>query len=628
MATDSLLAIEELLTPIPGANPSGENLAYELVYDELREARRAEDDTLQGDWQRKAKSADWEEVIDLGTRLLREKSKDLQIAAWVAEALARRHGFAGLRDGLGLVRAIHQTFWETYYPEIDDGDLESRFGPFVFLDNTMPPLIRGIPLTAAFGEKQYSYFRWKESRATDNAGLKNPELMDTLIAEGKLTSKQFDEAVMQTPRRFYETLSDDLAQCLAAYQELDASLDERFGRNAPGLVNVRKALEDCRTVLEPIVRAKRASEPLPEDEPEASDEPAESEETDAGRADVEAEARPATARRRASANARASGGPITSVADAHQRIVEAAAYLRENEPTSPVPHVVIRALRLGELYALLGSPDLALDSAPSSAVRMALKRLAAEGDWNALLEQAEQALACPEARGWLDPHRYALAAMAAGETDRTATAAACRSLLRACLADFPHWPDAELGDGTPTASAETRNWLHDEIARPADAAGQEASRETANHPLYPMAAGAPAEAGDAAPDPWTTAMELVQAGQTAQAIELIRRAMSTATTGRERFLRKLQLAELCLSANRHHVALPLSEELARQVDEFHLEQWESEQLCARVWASFYRCLRGCAPGNGSAERAQQVFARLCRLDVNQALNFGGDGTKA
>ena len=37
----------------------------------------------------------------------------------------------------------------------------------------------------------------------------------------------------------------------------------------------------------------------------------------------------------------------------------------------------------------------------------------------------------------------------------------------------------------------------------------------------------------------------------------------------------------------HRVALPLSEELARQVDEFRLEQWEDESLIARVWVRLY-----------------------------------------
>ncbi len=91
-------------------------------------------------------------MIELGTALLLGESKDLQVAAWVAEALARRRGLAGLRDGLRLVRALQDTFWETYYPRIDDGDLDSRSGPFVFLNNVLPTVVRTTPLTGGPAE--------------------------------------------------------------------------------------------------------------------------------------------------------------------------------------------------------------------------------------------------------------------------------------------------------------------------------------------------------------------------------------------------------------------------------------------------------------------------------------------
>lgn len=39
--------IESLLIPIPGDNPSGENLRYAAVYSDIKEARRA-DDPLNG----------------------------------------------------------------------------------------------------------------------------------------------------------------------------------------------------------------------------------------------------------------------------------------------------------------------------------------------------------------------------------------------------------------------------------------------------------------------------------------------------------------------------------------------------------------------------------------------------
>ena len=92
-----------------------------------------------GDWARKVKSADFERVVDARPRHPQaSKSKDLQIAAWVAEALTRRAGAAGLRDGLRLLHQIQERFWETYHPQIEDDEVESRYGPFLFLNKTLP----------------------------------------------------------------------------------------------------------------------------------------------------------------------------------------------------------------------------------------------------------------------------------------------------------------------------------------------------------------------------------------------------------------------------------------------------------------------------------------------------------
>jgi type VI secretion system protein ImpA len=612
MATPSVLAVEDFLAPIAPDRPSGRELTYEPEYDEIREARRSEDSAPQGDWKRKPKVADWERVIELGTALLRGESKDVQVAAWVAEALARRHGLAGLRDGLRLVRAIQDAFWETYYPQIEDGDLESRSGPFTFLNGVLPTVVRTTRLTEGPAEGPYSFLRWQESRATDNVGLKNPELMDALIAEGKITSKQFDDEVALTPRAFYEALDDDLRECAAALQDLDRSNDQHFGRDAPSLVGLRKALDDLRSPLLPILQAKREQEPdaeAVEDEPEGE---AESEGWDAS--SVATAPTPKRTRAR-----RPSGG----VLDARQKIVEAAEELRRDEPASPIPFLVVRALRMGELYAQSSPPDASQCAAPSSETRQMLRRLASEGDWAGLLEQAEEAIGRPEGCAWLDAHRYALVAMASGDVDRSAAARAARSLLRAVLGDFPELAEAELGDGTPTANAETRAWLKEEgLTGPASG-----TSAMAYEPPFSAATSASAgaeEASDAPPDVWDEALAMARGGRAAEGVERLRRAMNAAANGRERFVRKLQMAELCLLSNRPRVALPLAEDLARQIDEFHLEQWEDDQLCARAWAALYRCLRHAGDDNGAAERTQHVFTRLCRLDINQAMMYDED----
>ena len=77
---------DDLLNPIPGANPCGENLRYAPVYDKIKEARREDDDAPQGEWRIERKTADFPLVIKLTSDALANKSKDLQLAVWLTEA--------------------------------------------------------------------------------------------------------------------------------------------------------------------------------------------------------------------------------------------------------------------------------------------------------------------------------------------------------------------------------------------------------------------------------------------------------------------------------------------------------------------------------------------------------------
>ena len=91
--------LELLLQPISEENPSGESLRYSGIYDEISEARRADDNLSLGEWQTELKVADYRKVIDLAVPALSTKSKDLQISAWLLESLIKQHGFAGFQIG-------------------------------------------------------------------------------------------------------------------------------------------------------------------------------------------------------------------------------------------------------------------------------------------------------------------------------------------------------------------------------------------------------------------------------------------------------------------------------------------------------------------------------------------------
>lgn len=257
------------LTPIADDNPAGENLRY-ILYDEITEARREDDVLDRGDWQRDIKSADWETVIDLCSNALVNRTKDLQIAAWLTEALTITEGFEGLLTGLKVIRGFLENFWESVYPEIEDDDLDFRVGRLEFLNNSLWSRIKQIPLTDSSAKAGYSWLQWEESRRVGYEGdAANADTRAELIAEGKVTAEDFDAAVTQSKKAFYESLAADVTKCSEEFETLEQLADEKFGKEAPRLAELRKSLEDCNQLVSKILREKRELEP---DEPESTGE--------------------------------------------------------------------------------------------------------------------------------------------------------------------------------------------------------------------------------------------------------------------------------------------------------------------------------------------------------------------
>jgi type VI secretion system protein ImpA len=95
------------------------------------------------------------------------------------------------------------------------------------------------------------------------------------------------------------------------------------------------------------------------------------------------------------------------------------------------------------------------------------------------------------------------------------------------------------------------------------------------------------------------------------------REIAQERTGRARFRRKAQLAQLCAGAGFEAVALPILEELASEIERRNLEDWEAADLLAPSLALFYRSM---ARDGGDQERLKKLYAWLCRLDPLQALN--------
>ena len=270
--------IDAILSPIPGENPAGEDLRYAPIYDEIKEARRADDILNRGDWDREIKTSDWEKVISLSKKTLIGKTKDLQIGAWLTEALTKTEGFEGMSTGLTILTGFLNHFWEHVYPKIDEGDLDYRVGPLEFLNNNLWLIINDTPLTDPGATPGYSWMKWQESRQVGSEkDTKNQygdiddakkKARNEKIAEGKLPAEEFDEAVAASSKAFYIELENIVNSCLAGFQALDEKVDEKFGNEAPRLSELKKAIEACAMFVSRTLKKKRELDPDPVSIPE------------------------------------------------------------------------------------------------------------------------------------------------------------------------------------------------------------------------------------------------------------------------------------------------------------------------------------------------------------------------
>src|SRR5260370_13700442 len=162
-----MIEVQRLLRPVSSENPAGESLRYSQVYDSIKTARREDDaDLPQGIWQAKLKKADWQEVKSICLDTLENRSKDLQIGAWLLEACIHLDGFAGVVDGFRVLTALCENFWKTLYPPLDPDDPEYRYGPISWLDEKLTLPLKLVPITRPKGaaEPSYTWADWETAQ--------------------------------------------------------------------------------------------------------------------------------------------------------------------------------------------------------------------------------------------------------------------------------------------------------------------------------------------------------------------------------------------------------------------------------------------------------------------------------
>jgi type VI secretion system protein ImpA len=592
---------EELLADIPGDKPGGVELRYDPIYDKIKEARREDADMPQGEWQTELKKADWPLVIRLSKEALASKSKDLQIAAWLTEALTRREGLAGLTSGLELITGLLEKRWDDLYPEIEDGDVEMRAAPVAWIGVALGNAVQRVALNDAKHDLvKYEESKKVPSEADAAADSSKAEQRAMAITDGKLTPEEFERSFKSTSKAWYKALVADIEAALQAIERLDQISQERFASIGVNFKDLRDAVAKIQRAAKQLLKRKLELEPDPADAQTAAD---------LSRGDDAPVGVPSGLALPGSVSAQLSVQP-SSREDAAARIATAARFIRQASPHDPAPYLLLRGFRWGELRATGASPDPRLLEAPTTQTRTQLKSLLLDGKWEALLEAAENVMGTAQGRGWIDLQRYALTACMELGSDYQVVTNAIRGALRGLLADLPQLVDMTLMDDTPTANAETRAWLRTVLrAEDIPHASDNGASEEQPLPSLDMKPGRDAR---------IQAQNEVKAGRTDRAIQLLMREASREKTRRGRYLLQTQLASIMVDAGHGAVAMPILEELIAAIEVHKLEEWESGDLVAQPMALLYRCLE---KADGDATVRHALYLRICKLDPLQAMGF-------
>jgi type VI secretion system protein VasJ len=261
----------------------------------------------------------------------------------------------------------------------------------------------------------------------------------------------------------------------------------------------------------------------------------------------------------------------------------------------------IRSIRLVRILSWLEIDSLPIDedgktplNPPSQMSTNAIDELIVENKLDEALDSLESLISLSPF--WLEGHFIAfnLLIEMGHET--------CALEVKNALVSFVKADDSILKlsfkDSTPFASIKLKNWLVESMGEVVSNSSTECKVDEKEQIIE-------------------KAYALAKKKQIKEAMALLQSHHSTAVNREEKFHWRLANASLAVEFGKNSVALALLEELKRDIDRYSLDEWKPE-LAAKV---FYLYLNNFNRTQVDIEDINTVYARLCKIDIKQALEI-------
>jgi len=326
---------------LPGADACGANCEYDELFLGLEKLALGEKARVMGDSVIDAKDPDWRGVRRNAVALW-ERTRDLRVAVYFALSSLALEGFPGFADGLEIVKSLFADAWEDFWPRLDpddDNDPLERMNVISTLS----------PAPGTFDDPIRFIQLFRSVRLVPVGPTYT--LRDLLIAEGeldvgdeKVDATLLSAEVMGVPEDVIAAQAAAVERILTLTREISDLFAEKTGS--------RYALS-FQTLTDEIKPLRRFYAKFNHQEPPPVDAVA-----DIPPVPTPLAGAPARAFDLASYKAQTRG-------EALSLLKKGCEYFRTAEPTSPVPYLVERALRMADMNFM----DLLTEIDPSGADR-------------------------------------------------------------------------------------------------------------------------------------------------------------------------------------------------------------------------------------------------------------------